>query len=88
MTAATAIVGLGLTEMGKVYGRTITDFAGEAIALALDDAGLEKADLDGLLINANGSTEMVPMLQLSLGLENLTLVNAMLPLSPGKVVVA
>ena len=77
MTAATAIVGLGLTEMGKVYGRTITDLAGEAIALALEDAGLEKSDVDGLLINANGSTEMVPMLQLSLGLENLTLVNAM-----------
>jgi acetyl-CoA acetyltransferase len=77
VTAATAIVGLGLTEMGKVYSRTITDFAGEAIALALEDAGLEKSDVDGLLINANGSTEMVPMLQLSLGLENLTLVNAM-----------
>jgi acetyl-CoA acetyltransferase len=77
VTAATAIVGLGLTEMGKVYGRTITDFAGEAIALALEDAGLEKSDVDGLLINANASTEMVPMLQLSLGLENLTLVNAM-----------
>jgi len=77
MTATSAIVGLGLTEMGKVYGRTITDFAGEAIALALEDAGLEKSDLDGLLVNANGSTEMVPMLQLSLGLENLTLVNAM-----------
>ena len=77
MTATSAIVGLGLSDMGKVYGRTITDFAGEAIALALDDAGLGKSDLDGLLINANGSTEMVPMLQLSLGLEDLTLVNAM-----------
>ena len=27
--------------MGKVYGRTASDFAGEAIALALEDAGLE-----------------------------------------------
>ena len=34
-----AIVGLGITEMGKVYGRTATAFAGEAIALALADAG-------------------------------------------------
>ena len=41
--------------MGKVYGRTATDFAAEALALALDDAGLEKADVDGLLINANHS---------------------------------
>src|SRR5206468_3299453 len=77
MTATSAIVGLGLTEMGKVYGRTITDFAGEAIAQALEDAGLAASDIDGLLINANSSTEMVPMLQMSLGLEDLTLVNAM-----------
>ena len=72
-----AIVGLGLTEMGKVYGRSRTDFAAEAIALALEDAGLAASDVDGLLINANSSTDMVPMLQMSLGLEDLTLINAM-----------
>jgi len=38
--ATAAIAGLGITEMGKVYGRTASDFAGEAIALALEDAGL------------------------------------------------
>jgi hypothetical protein len=32
--ATSAIVGLGLTEMGKVYGRSRTDFAAEAIAAA------------------------------------------------------
>ena len=36
-----AIAGLGITEMGKVYGRTPSDLAGDAIALALTDAGLE-----------------------------------------------
>src|SRR4051794_274246 len=72
-----AIAGLGLTEMGKVYGRTATDFAGEAIALALDDAGLRAADVDGLLINGNQSPEMVPTLQFSLGLTDLTLVSVM-----------
>ena len=41
--------------MGKIYGRTAADFAAEAIALALDDAGLEKSDIDGLLINGNGN---------------------------------
>ena len=46
-----AVAGLGITEMGKVYGRTATGFAAEAIGLALDDAGLGKNDLDGLLIN-------------------------------------
>ena len=77
MKGRTAIAGLGMTDMGKVYGRTVTDFAAEALALALDDAGLVKADVDGLLMNANHSPEMAPMLQMSLGLEDLTLVNAM-----------
>jgi acetyl-CoA acetyltransferase len=77
MRGQTAIAGLGMTEMGKVYGRTATDFAAEALALALEDAGLAKADVDGLLVNANHSPEMAPMLQMSLGLEDLTLVSAM-----------
>ena len=75
MTAA--IAGLGITEMGKVYGKTATDFAGEALELALQDAGLEAEDVDGLLINGNHSPEMVPTLQFSLGLTDLTLVNVM-----------
>jgi acetyl-CoA acetyltransferase len=77
VSAPAAIAGLGLTEMGKVYGRTATDFAAEAVALALEDAGLEAAELDGLLINANHSPEMAPALQFSLGLEDLSLVCAM-----------
>jgi hypothetical protein len=31
------IVGLGVTPMGRIYGRRAVDFAAEAIALALDD---------------------------------------------------
>src|SRR3954452_25534444 len=76
-TVSAAIAGLGITEMGKIYGRTASDFAGEALALALDDAGLEAGDVDGLLINGNQSAEMVPTLQFSLGLTDLTLVNVM-----------
>ena len=30
-----AIVGLGVTPMGKIYGRRSVDFAAEAIALAI-----------------------------------------------------
>src|SRR3954465_10734434 len=71
-----AIAGLGITEMGKVYGRTASDFAGEAIALALEDAGLTAGDVDGLLVNVNGSPEMAPTLQFSLGLTDLTLLSA------------
>jgi acetyl-CoA acetyltransferase len=74
---AAAIAGLGITAMGKVYGRSATDFAAEAIALALDDAGLEAREIDGLLINSNQSSEMVPTLQFSLGLTDLTLLSAM-----------
>ena len=58
-----AIVGLGVTAMGKIYGRSAANFAAEAIKLALDDAGLKKEEVDGLLINANLSAEMGPMLQ-------------------------
>ncbi|HET8845332.1 MAG TPA: thiolase family protein, partial [Ktedonobacteraceae bacterium] len=72
-----AIAGLGVTPMGKIYGRTATDFALEAVELALQDAGLQKSDVDGLLINANLSREMNPQLQDALGLENLSLLNVM-----------
>jgi len=46
-----AIVGLGLTEVGKVYGKTSFEFAAEALSLAAADAGLAMSDIDGLLIN-------------------------------------
>ena len=73
----TAIVGLGMTPMGKIYGRTTADFAAEAIALALEDAGLEKSDIDGLLLNGNGNLDMDPRLQWALGFEDLSLMSSM-----------
>ena len=75
--ANTAIVGLGVTGMGKIYGRTTADFAAEAIGLALDDAGLAKSDIDGLLLNGNGNLDMDPRLQFSLGFEDLSMMNSM-----------
>ena len=72
-----AIVGLGVTDMGRIYGRSATDFAAEAIRLALQDAGIEKREVDGLLMNVNMSPEMSPSLQMALGLEDVTLLNAM-----------
>jgi len=76
-TSRGAIVGLGVTKMGKIYGRRAVDFAAEAIALALDDAGLNKSDVDGLLINANIPNDMDPRTQMTLGLENLSLISVM-----------
>ena len=46
-----AIAGLGITPQGRVYGRSAVGWAAEAIRLALEDAGLEREDLDGLVVN-------------------------------------
>jgi acetyl-CoA acetyltransferase len=51
LRAKTAIAGLGITEQGKVYGPSAVGFAVDAVRLALEDAGLEASDLDGLLVN-------------------------------------
>ncbi|WUH96253.1 thiolase family protein [Spirillospora sp. NBC_00431] len=46
-----AIVGLGMTELGRVYGRSPRRLAADAVRLAAADAGLALADLDGLLVS-------------------------------------
>src|SRR5215216_4187495 len=75
--AKSAIVGLGLTEMGKVYGRTGSSLALEAIDLAIKDAGLKKEDVDGMLI-ANGITGSLNLNLPSMGgFSNLKLLNLM-----------
>ena len=51
MTSA-AIAGLGITELGKVYGRSATDLAADAVRLAAEDAGLPLSAIDGLLISS------------------------------------
>ena len=52
LRAKCAIAGLGQTRMGKNYDHpNAMGFAIEAISLALDDAGLKREDLDGLLVN-------------------------------------
>lgn len=44
-----AIAGVGATKQGKLAGRTALDLGIEAFKRALDDAGLSKSDVDGLL---------------------------------------
>jgi acetyl-CoA acetyltransferase len=75
--AKSAIVGLGITEMGKVFGRSANSLAIEAIRLALEDAGLEKEDLDGLLINAGVTNGIGLGLQNAGGFKKLRLLNHM-----------
>src|SRR5215510_8644671 len=77
LRGATAIAGLGITPQGKVYGRTALGFAIDAVKLALDDAGLERTDLDGLLVNPGLAWRDLGMgsfqLQQALGLHDLRL---------------
>ena len=46
-----AIAGAGNSPYGRRLGRSPIDLAGEAIANALDDAGLGRDDLDGLIVS-------------------------------------
>jgi acetyl-CoA acetyltransferase len=70
-----AIVGLGITEMGKVYGRTAAEFAADAVVLAVQDAGFELHDVDGLLISAGVQQGVGLSLARDLGLRNLSLLS-------------
>ena len=81
LRGSAAITGLGITEMGRIYGKSSTDFAVDAVRYALDDSGLKKSEVDGLLINAGitgsqgGGVSL--SLQNALGLRNLKLLNHM-----------
>jgi acetyl-CoA acetyltransferase len=44
-----AIVGAGATAQGELPGRSATSIAVEALRIALDDAGISKSQLDGLI---------------------------------------
>lgn len=72
-----AIVGLGITPQGKVYGQSAVGFAVDAVSLALADAGLGRDDLDGLLVNPGLAWQDFGMgsfqLQQAMGLRNLRL---------------
>jgi acetyl-CoA acetyltransferase len=49
-----AIVGVGLTEMGALPGRTSLSLAAESFSSALSDSGLSKSDIDGVVCLASG----------------------------------
>lgn len=68
LRAASAITGLGMTPMGRVYGKSATELAADAVRLAIADSGLAKSQIDGLLINP-GVTGAIGG-GISLGLQN------------------
>lgn len=47
-----AIAGLGITEHGKVFGKTARQFAARALRLAATDAGIDLSETDGLLVSS------------------------------------
>jgi acetyl-CoA acetyltransferase len=49
LSSAIAIVGAGATAQGKLPGRSANSIAVEALRIALDDAGISKSQLDGLI---------------------------------------
>ncbi len=74
-----AIAGLGMTGCTRQYTDTAYVLAAKAVRLALDDAGLTKDDVDGLLINSDPfsapSSTVTLDLQTFLGLRNLRFLN-------------
>ncbi len=72
-TSRAAIAGVGVTEVGKVYERSATELAADAVRLATADAGLALTDLDGLLVSAGVSGAPKLSLQKVLGLRDLRL---------------
>lgn len=77
LKSKTAIAGLGITKQGKVYDYNQVGFAIEAVRLAIEDAGLRREDVDGLLLNPGLSWADQGMgsfqLQQAMGLRNLRL---------------
>jgi acetyl-CoA acetyltransferase len=68
-----AIAGLGMTELGKVYGLSPRRLAADAVRLAVADAGLTLADVDGLLVSHGLGGSPGVELAAALGLRDLRL---------------
>ncbi len=73
----TAIAGLGMTELGKVYGRSPRRLAADAVRGAAADAGLALGDLDGLIVSCGLSGSPGIELADTLGLRDLRLLTQM-----------
>ncbi|WP_019630635.1 thiolase family protein [Actinomadura atramentaria] len=72
-----AIAGLGMTELGKVYGRSPRRLAADAVRLAAADAGLALTELDGLLVSHGlGGSPGIELAD-TLGLRDLRLLTQM-----------
>jgi acetyl-CoA acetyltransferase len=64
----TAITGIGMTPLYRESGRTVLDMAVEAARAAIADAGLEPADVDGVLSYQLGDSVPVQYVVEALGM--------------------
>jgi acetyl-CoA acetyltransferase len=71
MTEA-AIVGIGRTAYTKSSGRTPLAMAAEAVRAALDDAGLEGRDVDGVVMYGTGDSCAAMVLGNAIGADDLS----------------
>ncbi|MEV5571581.1 thiolase family protein [Spirillospora sp. NPDC052269] len=77
MNDGAAIAGLGMTELGRVYGRSPRRLAADAVRAAVADAGLALGDLDGLLVSHGlGGSPGIELAD-TLGLRDLRLLTQM-----------
>ena len=77
--ARTAIVGLGFSARSRREIGSICDLAIDAVIAAVDDAGLQLGDVDGLLIGRSPSapySDLTLQLGNALGLDHLTLLSS------------
>jgi acetyl-CoA acetyltransferase len=61
-----AVVGIGTSDFGHTAGVDDTSRIAEALRNALDDAGLRKQDIDGMIVNLGPEVDRLPQL---LGME-------------------
>jgi acetyl-CoA acetyltransferase len=71
------LAGLGMTEIGAVYGQTAAQCAAEAVRRAAADAGLGLTDIDGLLTSSGFNGGVKLDLHRDLGLADLRLLSEM-----------
>src|SRR6185437_123640 len=69
------IAGLGMTDLGRVFGISQRRLAATAVRLAADDAGLALRDIDGLLICPGITGGLDVGLATALGLRDLALLS-------------
>ncbi|MEE8193754.1 MAG: hypothetical protein V3T74_13500, partial [Gemmatimonadales bacterium] len=66
-----AIVGIGQTEFSKNSGRSELQLASEAVRAALEDAGLEPGDVDGMTTFTMDTSDEIELAR-SVGIGDLT----------------